>query len=275
MLDFLTCCVCWRVFCLCTVKMHVKLITRFYRVSFFKITFKYLNWWNVYTKTRDCVQLLGRSVNIVAPWWPLAQKNPRSAISVSVRIYAGVSSPVCDVTVKATVVSKSSLIWGSAAQGRPLTFHVTLARSLSYSCGHQAESHTVNNPRCRLRKQNHSDCGSLRLREFKKKKSFKSPQTAIDLDPAAQPFSTVWTSHLNIHFDKVIFIMPVVEQFFFFFFFLNQSGAVGGNFPLKFHHFSRLYCLFSLAVSSLSLTFTTHTCQLWGAACLKYRGFGV
>ena len=174
MLDFLTCCVCWRVFCLCTVKMHVKLITRFYRVSFFKITFKYLNWWNVYTKTRDCVQLLGRSVNIVAPWWPLAQKNPRSAISVSVRIYAGVSSPVCDVTVKATVVSKSSLIWGSAAQGRPLTFHVTLARSLSYSCGHQAESHTVNNPRCRLRKQNHSDCGSLRLREFKKKKFQKS-----------------------------------------------------------------------------------------------------
>ena len=112
------------------------------------------------------------------------------------------------------------------------------------------------------------------------KKKFKKSTNSHWPWPHRSTFLRVWTWHssLKVHFDKVIFIMPMEEQiffFFFFFFFKNQSGAVGGNFSLKFHHFSRLYCLLSLAVSSLSLTFTTHTCQLWSAACLKYRGFGV
>lgn len=62
----------------------------------------------------------------------------------------------CSLVLKATVVSKSSPLWSSGALGRPLTFHVTLAHSLSYSYGHGEEIASLNNP-CSLRKADHTD----------------------------------------------------------------------------------------------------------------------
>lgn len=47
--------------------------------------------------------------------------------------------------LKATMVSKSRLLWSFAALGRPLTFHVTLALCLSYTNGHKAEISCLNN----------------------------------------------------------------------------------------------------------------------------------